>query len=393
MAFLPWAHAFGQTAELFVLLHSGATLAINDEISRLSENLARIKPTVIVAVPRIFNRIYAGVSKQLEQRPRIVRSIFDAGIRAGTRIRQQERQNRRLPTADTNIPSLTERFRSSADTAIYAVADRLFFAKVRARLGGRVRFAISGSAALSVEVAQFIDALGIDVFEGYGLTEASPVVSANYEGHHKMGSVGLPFSGVEVLIDIPEGSQDTSGEIVVRGPNVMMGYHNRPEETQQVLLPEGSLRTGDLGYLDAEGYLYITGRIKEQYKLENGRYIAPSPLEEQLKLSPLIDQVMLYGANRPYNVALVVPDWQALIEALGGTEQTPQQLSSDRRAKELLQGELNEYGHAFKSYEQPRDLAIAVEDFTQGNGMLTPSLKLRRPRVLETYEPILEALY
>ncbi len=427
LAFLPWAHAFGQTAELFVLLHSGATVVINDDIHRLQENLARFKPTVLVAVPRIWGRIYAGVNRQLEE-AEPVRMLVRAGIAARQRLRAARSHGN------------TGR---AADRMLDALADRLVFAKVRARLGGRLQLTICGSAALSKEVAEFVDALGLELYEGYGLTEASPVVSSNYEGHKKMGSVGLPFPEVKVSIATPDDSPETfpaskgsppshlnpsetsarpvssgrfgfrsflrerglaspmgdeappypTGEIIVSGPNVMMGYHNRPEETQKVLRPDGALRTGDLGYLDADGYLYITGRMKEQYKLENGRFVVPSPLEEQLKLSPLIDNVMLYGENRPYNVALVVPNWTSLRRFLSASTEDPAQLSFDARTKPLLQKELEQYSSAFKAYERPRDLVIATDDLTQENGMLTPSLKLKRSKILDRYGPEIEALY
>jgi long-chain acyl-CoA synthetase len=193
-----------------------------------------------------------------------------------------------------------------------ALDDTLIFQKIRDKLGGRLRYAFTGSAPIAREVIEFIDALGIEVYEGYGLTETSPVVTTNSPGHRKFGSVGRVLPGVEVKIDTSVTEDHKDGEVIVHGPNVMLGYHNRPEENEQTLMPDGGLRTGDLGHFDADGYLYITGRIKEQYKLENGKYVMPSVLEEALKLSPFIANVMIYGDGRPYNVALVVPDLQAV---------------------------------------------------------------------------------
>lgn len=375
LAFLPWAHSFGQTAELYTLLWMGCSIAINDATPNLITNLPEVKPTVLVAVPRIFNRIYDGVNKQMEDKPAPIRKLFHAAIAAATK----ESKGGHLSL----VEKLTLR-----------LGNKLIFSKVRQKFGGRLRFVVSGSAALSVQVAEFIDALGIAVYEGYGLTETSPVVAANYPGRRKIGSVGPAFPGVEIRIDREVTGDPVNGEIIVSGPNVMQGYHNRPEETAEVLLPDGSFRTGDMGYLDADGFLFLTGRIKEQYKLETGKYVVPSPLEEELKLSPFILNVMLYGANKPHNVALVVADVPAIEKwasekglSLGAD------LTQHPAVKELLQAELDKYSAAFKSYEKPRNLLVITEDFTLDNDMLTPSLKVKRRNVLARYETQLQALY
>lgn len=374
LAFLPWAHAFGLVAELCTFLHVGASMAINDEVPQLISNLPIVRPTVLVAVPRIFNRIYDGVNKQMAQRPAPLRRLFFAGVATATRKNRSGRLG------------LSER-------VSLKIADKLIFTKIRKKFGGRLRFVVSGSAALSPQVAEFIDALGIDVFEGYGLTETSPVVSVNYPGHRKIGSVGKAIPGVMVRIDTQVTGDPVSGEVVVAGPNVMAGYHNRPEENEKVFCQDGALRTGDMGYVDEEGFLFITGRIKEQYKLENGKYVVPSPLEEELKLSPLIANVMLYGANRPHNVALVVPDLPALQEALGKTGIPLTELESNPQVRDLLQAELDKYSQTFKGYERPKALTLTTEDFTTENGMLTPSLKLKRRNVLTKYQEQMDALY
>lgn len=374
LAFLPWAHAFGLVAELCTFLYVGGSMAINDEVPQLINNLPVVRPTVLVAVPRIFNRIYDGVNKQMAARPAPLRKLFEAGVAAATKKTQG------------GTLSFTERLSLK-------LADKLIFSKVRMKFGGRLRFVVSGSAALSTQVAEFIDALGIDVFEGYGLTETSPVVSVNYPGNRKIGSIGKPIPGVTVRIDTQVTGDPVNGEIIVAGPNVMQGYHNRPEENAQVFCEDGSFRTGDMGYLDDDGFLFITGRIKEQYKLENGKYIVPSPLEEQLKLSPLIANLMLHGANHPHNVALVVPD-MATLEGIAQKEGFAlDNVANNPRVKALLQAELDKYSEPFKGYERPKDLTITTEDFTTENGMLTPSLKLKRRNVLAKYQSQIEALY
>jgi long-chain acyl-CoA synthetase len=374
LAFLYWAHAFGQTAELHSLLSLGLSIAINDSIDNLVGNLSEVKPTVLVAVPRIFNRVYAGITRQMEDKPAAIRKLFRAGIEAATRRSRGESLG---PLAALSV----------------ALADALIFRKVRARLGGRLRFAVSGSAALSKEVAEFVDALGIDVYEGYGLSEASPVVSTNGPGHQRIGSVGRALPSVRIVIDTDATGDPENGEIIIYGDNVMQGYHNRPEETAQAFTADRGLRTGDMGRLDKDGYLYITGRIKEQYKLENGKYVVPSPLEERLKLSPHIANVMLFGDNRAHNVAIVVPNQEGITRWAKQHHKTLGDITKDADVKALLQGELDRLSESFKSYERPRNLLVVSEDFTVQNGLLTPSLKVKRRSVVAKYEKALAALY
>jgi long-chain acyl-CoA synthetase len=374
LAFLPWAHAFGQTCELHFLLSRGASVAINDTIPSLLENLAEVRPTVLVAVPRIFNRLYDAVMRQILEKPSPIRAVFAQGLEAAARHRAGER--------DTWLHELALR-----------LDDRLVFSKVRAQLGGRLRFVISGSAALSREVAELIDALGVPVYEGYGLTETSPVVTANTPAHRRLGSVGRPIPGVRVAIDREVTGDPKEGEVVVHGPGVMKGYHGLPEATAKVLTEDGGLRTGDLGYLDPQGFLYITGRIKDAYKLETGKFVMPEPLEKQLELSPFISTIMLYGDNHPYNVALVVPDVAAFERwaerhgvELGDLTETPE-------VHEVLQREIERHATGAHNYELPKRLLVVDEDFTPDNGLLTPTMKVRRRNVLQRYGIELEALY
>ena len=274
--------------------------------------------------------------------------------------------------------------------------DKVVFTKVRERFGGRLRFAISGGAALSREVAEFIDCLGITVYEGYGLTETSPVVAVNAPGARRVGSVGRPLPGVRVEIDRSVTGDEREGEIVVYGHCVMMGYHNLPEESAAVLDAKGGLHTGDLGCIDEQGFLHITGRIKERYKLENGKYVAPVPLEEKLKLSPYIVNVMVYGADRPYNVALVVPDFEALgtwASAQGIPTSDPKVLVQDARVYALMQEEITQVSVGFRSFDKIRKFVLIPDDFTVENDMLTPSLKIKRRVIMARYGAQLEALY
>lgn len=374
LSFLPWAHSFGQTVELHGMLSMGASMAINDEIPNLVGNLAVVKPTILFAVPRIFNRIYDGVNKQISERPGIIRGLFADAIRIATRRNQGESIG-------------------LVDKLKLALADKLIFTKIRQRFGGRLKYAVSGSAALSKDVAQFIDALGIEVYEGYGLTETSPIATANYPGNRKIGSVGKAIPGVRIEIDRSVTDDEVDGEIVIYGPNIMKGYHNRDDENVAVLMEDGGFRSGDMGRLDDEGYLYITGRIKEQYKLENGKYVVPSPLEEQLKLSPFIANVMIHGTNKPYNVALVVPDPDALQAWAAANGKGMDGIADDPDLKKHVEDQIAQYGASFKGYERPRKFVITLEDFTTENGLLTPTMKLKRRNVLQKYGEVLEALY
>jgi long-chain acyl-CoA synthetase len=330
-----------------------------------------------MSVPRIFNRIYDGVNKQMAEKPAVIRNMFRSGIRVATKIRRGE------------SVGLLEK-------VTLKLADKIIFTKIRGKFGGRLKYAFSGGAALSKEVAEFIDGLGITVYEGYGLTETSPIATANRPDAHRIGSVGQPIPGVKILIDKSAGHDGKQGEVIVAGPNIMQGYHRRDDENKAVFTEDRSFRTGDLGYVDDDGYLYITGRIKEQYKLENGKYVAPAPLEEYLKLSPYISNVMIYGDNRLFNVALVVVDMESLkkwAEGQGLGSESPESLLKNSRVNELIMGEIEKYSTEFKGFEKIKKISLTAEDFTTQNDMITPSLKVKRRIVWQKYGPQIEALY
>jgi long-chain acyl-CoA synthetase len=338
-----------------------------------------VHPTLLFAVPRIFNRVYRGVQQRMEDEGGFAKRIFDAAVANAQRRRR-----------------LAERHQSSLLVELeHKVFDRLVFAKVRARFGGRLRYAFSGGAAIAREVAEFIDDLGIMVYEGYGLTETSPIVTANWPGTRKIGSVGKPLPGIRVEIDHTASGDPVDGEIIVHGHNVMKGYHRLPEENAKVFTPDGGLRTGDLGHLDDDGFLYITGRIKEQYKLENGKYVVPTLLEEEIKLSPYVANAMVFGDNKPFNVALVVPDMKNLQKWAEehAADLGAEDLLVDERVRALIQQEIDQRSEHFKQFEKVRKVALVGEDFTLENGLLTPTLKLKRRAVLEKHGAPLLGLY
>jgi long-chain acyl-CoA synthetase len=387
LSILPWAHAFGQTAELHTLMSFGASMAIGEGMDKILDNLVEVKPTILCCVPTIFSRLYTAVQHQLASKPKAIRDLVARALR----IKAKERAGGTI--------ALHERL-------IVKLVDKIVFEKVRARLGGRLGFAISGGAALSRDVAEFIDSIGIVVYEGYGLTETSPVSSVNGPAARKIGSVGRAFPGVRIEIDpaaaehnAREGGRPArvEGEVVVYGPNVMKGYFNRPDETAAVFTPDGGFRTGDMGYIDPDGFVFITGRIKEQYKLENGKYVVPTPLEDQLKLSPYVANAMVYGDNKPYNVALIVPNVPALKKwAEANQVALPERLdeiAKDDRVRSLIANEIKAREAEFKGFERIMDFALVPAEFTIESGMLTPKMSLKRRKVLEVYGPVIEQLY
>lgn len=379
LSFLPWAHSFGHTCELHGLVSVGAQIALAEAVDKIIANLAEVRPTLLFSVPRIFNRIYDNLNKQMAAKPPIIQGLFKAAIAAATKARKQ----------GPDSLGLGEKLK-------LALARKLIFTKVVEKLGGRMQYAFSGGAALSKEVAEFIDALGITVYEGYGLTETSPIATANRPGAHRIGSVGKPIELVKITIDKEASGDPKHGEIVIHGPNIMQGYHNRAQENAEVFTEDRGFRTGDLGYVDDDGYLYITGRIKEQYKLENGKYVSPAPLEELLKLSPFILNAMVYGDNRLYNVALIVIDpeyvktWAA---EQGLSFKDNDEMCNNDRVKKQVMAEVEKYSVDWKGFEKAQKITLTAEDFTTANNMLTPSLKVKRRFVWQKYSAQIEALY
>jgi long-chain acyl-CoA synthetase len=348
-------------------------------VDTILENASEVRPTLLFSVPRIFNKIYDKVQKQIRQGSFVKKKLFDWAMSNSTKIREAR-------TEDREAGWLTKKLDGAFDGII--------FEQIRDKLGGRLRYAFSGGAALSPEVAKFIDNLHITVYEGYGLTETSPVAAVNRPEHRKIGSVGLPIPGTELLIQDLDGYEEGIGEVCIRGPNIMQGYHNLSDKTDEVLDEDGTFHSGDLGRIDDDGFLWILGRVKEQYKLENGRYVAPAPVEEQLKLSPYINQVMIEGTGCPYNVALIVVDEESLQEWAEERDiPVDDDLLGRDEVRELYHEQLQEWGAEIKSYERPKDFYLVTDEFTPENDMLTPTLKLKRRNVMKAYGDRLAELY
>jgi len=375
MGFLPWAHVFGGHVELNLMMALGGAVAICETTDDLYAEMPRVRPTQLHAVPRIWTQLYYDIQRALAEQPEMSRHMFDDGIR----LMQRQRDGEAL--------KLTER--------IYLnMARRFVISKIKARLGSELRFAFSGAAPLPREVAEFMHNIGITIYEGYGLTESSGSTTTNPTDAPRFGSVGRPLGDMRIGLDpdIDE-AEEGEGEIIIYGPSVMQGYHNNEDGTAQALTHDGGLRTGDLGHIDEDGYLWITGRVKELFKLNSGRYVAPAPLEAQLKLSPFISHCMIYGAGQPYNVALIVADVPALQAYLRRPDVPVEQLLREPDTRRLYEEEILKHSRNFRTYELVRNFWLISEPFTQETGTLTATMKLRRRTVLRRYEARLQSLY
>ncbi len=382
LSFLPWAHSFGQTCELHLLFSFGAASAINSDVQVLLKELSEVKPTLLYSVPRVFNKVYDAIHKKVAADGGVKETLFHAAI-ANARRRNE---------------LLAEGKSSLFVDLKHRVLDTVVLSKVRDKLGGRLEYAFSGGAAISTEVMTFLDAVGIVVFEGYGLSETSPIAAMNTPEDRQVGSVGKAIPKVEIRIDTDAVGNEMGdqGEILIKGPNVMLGYHGLDEQTAAVMTQDGAFRTGDLGRIDSDGFIYITGRIKEQYKLENGKYVVPGPLEDQLQLSGYILQAFVFGDNKLFNVALIVPDFPAVESwaADQGIEGDAASLCANDQVLALLRGEVDrQCKSVFKGFERVKQFKLITEEFTVDNDLLTPKLSVKRRNVISRFADDLEGLY
>ncbi len=349
LSFLPLSHSFERILD-YAAFWLGASIAHAESVERAQVNLRETRPTFMAAVPRFFEKVRDRIRETAASMTPLRRSIFEWARSTGAREAVHRRLGRR--------PPFGIRWRAW-------LARRLVFNKLAANVGGRIRFFVSGGAALAPDVSDYLWSLGFTVLEGYGLTETSPVLCVNPEGAVKRGTVGPPFPDVELKI-APD------GEILARGPNIMKGYHNQPGETAEIL-KDGWLYTGDLGEIDEDGYLRITGRKKELLKTTSGKYIAPQPIEGQLKTSPHIVNAVIIGDGRKFPAALIVP--------APGT------------AREQIQAAVDETNRSLPSHEKIKRFALLERDFTIEDGELTPTLKTRRHVVTRKHAAAIEDLY
>jgi len=381
LSILPWAHSYGQTAELYTMIYLGGSIGFMEDPTTIANDMALVKPTWLIAVPRVFNRIYDGLWARMNEEGGLAKKLFVMGV-------ESAREKREL--AEKGMSGFTTNLK-------FKIADKIVFQKIRDRLGGHLMGSMTGSAMMNPEIAIFFFDVGIPLYDCYGLTETSPAVTMNASFNYKLGTVGKAIEKVRIVIDKSLGDQEKDdGEIIVYGPNVMKGYHNKPEQTKEVMTDDGGLKTGDRGRLDEDGFLYITGRIKEQFKLENGKFVFPASLEEDIALIPYVENVMIYGENRPYNVCLVVPDFLVLgkYAEKNNLPTDPKELIKREEIKELISSEIVTFlTGKYAGYEIPKKFIYLSENFSLENGTLTQTMKLKRRIVIEKYRELIEAQY
>jgi long-chain acyl-CoA synthetase len=372
LLYLPLAHNFGR-----LMLLSGAyvgfPIAFLADPLRVPQAMLEIRPSVLPSVPRVYEKVYAAVQSRFDEATGVKRRLIDWALPIGYEVSRLEAEGKPIPRG------LAARHR---------VADRLVFAKVRERMGGRLRIPISGGAPLAKEIAEFFDAIGIRILEGYGLTECTTAASTNRPGAYRFGTVGRPLPGFEV-------KTDDDGEILIRSDTVFAGYFKDPDATAEVLTPDGWLRSGDIGEIDDDGFITITDRLKDILVTAGGKNVAPQNIENDLKTSKYVSQALVVGDRRPYVAALITLDEAELRKwaEQQGIEGDVASLSRDERVRELVQGIVDEANRDRSRYEQVKRFALLPRDFTIEHGEVTPTLKLRRRAVTEHFERELEDLY
>lgn len=381
VSFLPLCHVFERMLD-YHYLRLGVSIAYAESFEALPQNLLEVRPTVMAVVPRVLEKIHEKVMEVVHQASPRMQKVFHWAVKVGQQYFPYRLQGR--------TPPLGLRLK-------HAVADVLIYSKVRARLGGRVVVLISGAAPLSPALAEFFHAMGLPAYEGYGLTETSPVIAVNYPGRVKLGTVGRIIPGVEVKLgeEIVDEEGGTGQEILVRGPNVTPGYYHLEEENREAFV-DGWFRTGDLGALDAEGYLSITGRKKSLFKTSGGKYVSPDKLENMFQGHPYVAQVMVVGAARRFVSALIVPNFarlEAYARSRGIAFQSREELVANPAIRAFIEEEVDEATRWLPPHEKIRQLALLPREFTIDSGELTPTHKVRRRAVEEHYRDLIEEMY
>lgn len=372
LSFLPLSHTFERTVGYYLPLAAGSSVVHSRGIPQLAEDLLLIRPTLMIAVPRIFERVYGRILAGLNEGPALRRWLFHAAVRTGWR-RHAYRQGR----GGWHISLLWQ-----------PLLDHLVGAKVRARLGGRIRFTVSGGAALAPEIAHTFIALGVTILQGYGLTETSPVIAGNRLGDNLPETVGQPLPGVAVRLA-------DNGELLTRSPSVMRGYWGDPQASAEVIDAQGWLHTGDLAVIDDTGHIRITGRLKEIIVLANGEKVPPTDMESAIVMDALFEQVMVVGEGKPYLAAMLVPEADAYRRWLQARGLDPDDAANDgdESVQEALLARVAAHLHDFPGYARIYRLVIVRTPWTVDNGLLTPTLKLRRTRVLAAHQDEYLRLY
>ncbi|HQR46172.1 MAG TPA: long-chain fatty acid--CoA ligase [Thermoanaerobaculia bacterium] len=373
LSFLPLSHVLERMCE-YLYYHFGVTIAYAESIEKLKDNLGEVNPHIFAAVPRVYEKVYGRIMDNVSKAPAARQKLFWKALDVGRQVHALRAQKK----APDVILALQ-----------HFVFDRLVFGKIRAALGSRFRYSISGGAPLSKELAEFFWTAGVEVFEGYGLTETSPVIAVNYPGAWRLGTVGRILPGVECRIA-------ADGEILTRGPHVMKGYFNKPEATKEAIDADGWFHTGDIGRIDEDGFLAITDRKKELIVNANGKNIAPAPIEGFLKGNAFISLPIIIGDRRRFLVCLIVPNFEKLKEwasqhGLGSL--SPESLVKEPRVRDIYQKAMDEW-NAGKSHEQQIvRFGLLTSDLTIEGGELTPTLKVKRRIIDQKYRALIDELY
>ena len=374
LSFLPLSHVFERLGGHYVPLFSGAKIAYAESTFTVAQNMKEVAPTVMLSVPRLYETMHERILRAVQEGSSLKQKIFHWGVSVGSAVSSAIQQGKK-PSAILQLQQ--------------NIADKLVFAKLKEATGGRLRFFVSGGAALPQSIAEFFHAAGILILEGYGLTETSPVISMNHPGKWKFGTVGAQVPGIEVQI-----AED--GEILTRGPHVMKGYFNNDTATAEVIDGEGWFHTGDIGIIDADGFVKITDRKKNIIVLSNGKNVAPQPIESELVRSPFISQVMVIGSERKNLAALIVPNFDALkawaSENSIETADLPAMLQT-REVQQHIQSEIRSRLTDFADFEQVRRFTLLEKEFSQEDDEMTPTLKLKRNVIIEKYGDVIEGMY
>ena len=373
LSVLPFSHVFERSG-MYGYIWNGTAVYYAESIEKAADNLREVAPTIFVGVPRIFEKVYARAKVKAAQESQVKETIFDWAIEVAKEyaLRTEKKQL---------IPRLL--------AVQYSIADRLVFSKLRDFFGGRLRVCITGGAALSDDIYLIFTGAGISILQGYGLTETSPVVTTNTLLNKRLGTVGKPIRNVQVRIA-------ADGEIEVSGPNVMLGYYNKPKATEEVFTADGWFRTGDIGKLDEEGFLSITDRKKELFKTSGGKYIAPAPIEQMIKASRFVNQVVLIGNERKFPAALVVPNFEQLVNyaRIKSLEiKSPAEFCVHPRIVDLIERQIAELTKNLSHYEKIKKFVLLENELTVDNGELTPTLKVKRRVIDEKYRAVIEKIY
>ncbi|HUF03414.1 MAG TPA: long-chain fatty acid--CoA ligase [Aridibacter sp.] len=373
LSVLPLSHVFERTGMYLYIFH-GMAVHYAESIEKVPENLKEVRPTIFVGVPRIFEKVYARAKMQAAEKSPLKEKIFDWAIETAKEYALRSERGETIPR------TLGVK---------HAIADKLVYSKFRAFFGGRLRFCITGGAALSDTIFLIFTGSGVPILQGYGLTETSPVISSNNPIDVRLGTVGKPIRNVSVRIA-------DDGEIEVIGPNVMAGYYNKPDATLETFAEDGWFKTGDIGRIDEDGFLMITDRKKELFKTSGGKYIAPSPIEQMIKGSRFVSQAVLIGNERNFASALIVPDFEQLAShgrSKGWHQTEPSELCTRQEVVEFFLRQVEEHTEGLARFETVKRIALLSEELTVEGGELTPTLKIKRRVIDEKYSHVIERIY